>query len=221
MGAFSAGINDAMGMGGPYTPRPDLGPGVGFGVGLPQPGEQNPMDILGGGLNSAFGGTGVMGLGNTAGQAVNAAFGGLANGIQGNQPAPNTLPTVGMSGKGIGSLMGGALGGGGQLLNQIGLPQVGNAVGQLGGVAQQMFPNQQQPITQGNGQLPPGFGAPSPIDRSQIGNAQIGFGPAPVNRFAPPNAPGVRMPPRAGVPVQQARQVTPNQYTRTRAPRTR
>ena len=32
------------GYGGPYTPRPDMGPGVGFGVGLPQPGQ-------GGGFN--------------------------------------------------------------------------------------------------------------------------------------------------------------------------
>jgi hypothetical protein len=31
------------GMGGPYTPRPDLGPGVGFGVGLPQPGYSDPF----------------------------------------------------------------------------------------------------------------------------------------------------------------------------------
>ena len=29
--------------GGPYTPRPDLGPGVGFGVGLPQPGQNTGM----------------------------------------------------------------------------------------------------------------------------------------------------------------------------------
>jgi len=32
--------------GGPYTPRPDLGPGVGFGVGLPQPGG-DPTSIQG------------------------------------------------------------------------------------------------------------------------------------------------------------------------------
>jgi len=50
---------------------------------------------------------------------------------------------------------------------------------------------QQQPMTQGTGQLPPGFGNLSPIDRSQIGGAQIGM-TTPANRFAPPNAPGVR-----------------------------
>jgi len=40
-----------------------------------------------------------------------------------------------------------------------------------------VFPgNQQQPMTQGNGQLPPGFGALSPIDRSQINpSASIGM----------------------------------------------
>jgi hypothetical protein len=39
------------------------------------------------------------------------------------------------------------------------------------------FKNQQQPITAGTGQLPPGFGAPSPIDRSQLGGAQRVGGP--------------------------------------------
>jgi hypothetical protein len=40
-----------------------------------------------------------------------------------------------------------------------------------------VFPgNQQQPMTQGDGQLPPGFGALSPIDRSQINpSASIGM----------------------------------------------
>jgi len=39
------------------------------------------------------------------------------------------------------------------------------------------FKNQQQPIREGTGQLPPGFGAPSPIDRSQLGGAQRVGGP--------------------------------------------
>lgn len=34
--------NTGPGNGGPFTPRPDLGPGVGFGVGLPQPGYKGP-----------------------------------------------------------------------------------------------------------------------------------------------------------------------------------
>ena len=44
--------------------------------------------------------------------------------------------------------------------------------------------------------------------------------PQPVNRFAPPNAPGVRQQPRtaprAGIPVQSARTVQPNRFTRNR-----
>ena len=187
--------------GGPYTPRPDLGPGVGFGVGLPQPG-------------------------------------GDPTSIQGNQPAPNPLPTDGMGGGksmgGIGNLVGGALGGNPQDMMQsynnilTGTPS--QAYQPNFNAPPTPFPNQQQPITQGNGQLPPGFGALSPIDRSQIGNAQIGFGmppsagfnsplrtqlpqqplqqPQPMNRFAPPNAPGVR---RA-----QPTRVAPKPTTRNR-----
>jgi len=89
---------------GPYTPRPDLGPGVGFGVGLPQP-----------------------------------------------QP----------------------------IMNQ---PQMQQAIGNS-------------------------LGMPNLTNQA-------------VNRFAPPNAPGVRSQAR-GIPVQQARTVKPNQFTRTRAPRIR
>lgn len=162
--------------GGPFTPRPDLGPGVGFGVGLP-----SPVDEFGNPMNT-------------------------------DMMPPQGLPTGGgTGGKGIGGMLPGIIAGqmpqlpGGAQLP--GLPQAGQ------------FPGQQQPITQGNGQLPPGFGALSPIDRSQISpGASIGFGmppqgygmppqgagqmvggPAgrpimnpPVNRFAPPNAPGVR-----------------------------
>lgn len=106
MGAFSS--NAFGNPGGPYTPRPDLGPGVGFGVGLPAPEFQE------GGLDLT------------------------------TQGFTQTLP---------------------------GYQQNTNTV----------FPgNQQQPMTQGNGQLPPGFGAPSPIDRSQINpNVSIGFGMPP------------------------------------------
>ena len=200
------GMTTTPGMGGPYTPRPDLGPGVGFGVGLPDPNYDPSMDQT-----------------NT-------------------MPPVSGLPTQGMGG-------GKSMGGLGDL--------VSGALGQVGGVAQQIFPNQQQPITQGNGQLPPGFGALSPIDRSQIGNAQIGMtapaqvgttqspvpsqipptpsiysrvggqpnvdtmpgmpgyqgpgygqpAPAPTNRFIPQNAPGVRP---SVVPTTN-RQMTPMQ----------
>jgi len=57
----------------------------------------------------------------------------------------------------------------------------------------QQAPGQQQPFTQGTGQLPPGFGALSPIDRSQIGIGQIGMFSPPANTAArnplAPNAP--------------------------------
>jgi hypothetical protein len=80
---------------------------------------------------------------------------------------------------------------------------------------------QQQPITQGTGQLPPGFGALSPIDRSQIGNAQIGM----TNRFAPPNAPGVRraqpLPAPARVPAARVSNANVNAPARVAKPITR
>jgi hypothetical protein len=84
---------------------------------------------------------------------------------------------------------------------------------------------QQQPITAGTGQLPPGFGSLSPIDRSQIGRGQIGMTGAPANRFAPPNAPGVRtarqsQPPPAPARVPAARVSNTNVQTPARvAPR--
>jgi hypothetical protein len=44
----------------------------------------------------------------------------------------------------------------------------------------------QQPITQGTGQLPPGFGELSPIDRSQISpDASMGFGMSPMQQPMP------------------------------------
>jgi len=97
-----------------------------------------------------------------------------------------------------------------------------------------VFPgNQQQPMTQGDGQLPPGFGALSPIDRSQINpSASIGmtgggfgggksFGrqlranidPAiqaqPITQPAPGQNPSVSI----GMPIQQ-----PNRFIPPNAP---
>lgn len=169
MGAVSSGMGDAglFGPAGPsqqnYVPTEATrnNPNVSIGFGMPPP-MQDP--------NTAYGDP---------------------TSIQGNQPAPNPLPTDGMGGGksmgGIGNLVGGALGTGGQMLNQFGLPQVGNALGQVGGAAQQIFPNQQP--TQQNY-------VPTQATRTNP-NVSIGFGmPAPVNRFAPPNAPGVRMAPQ-------------------------
>ncbi len=68
-------------------------------------------------------------------------------------------------------------------LNQYGAPPL---------TTQQMpvYQTQQQPITQGNGALPPGFGALSPIDRSQINpSASIGFGGFGGGKSAPMAAP--------------------------------
>lgn len=252
--------------GGPYTARPDLGPGVGFGVGLPQPGGQNPMDILGGGLNAAFGGTGVMPLVNTAGQAANNAFGGLSNSIQGNQPAPNTLPTDGMSGgKGMGQDLGSILGSvgnlGSQMLTQInpGLAPIGNVVNTAGQGAGAILGSalnniqQQQPggpytarpdLGPGVGfgvglpQPDPYIGRPDQMTPPQPGGGiygrdmsgnpnmtpmQGGMGTmatTPVNRYAPPNAPGVRRAPAvSNTNRANPRTTTPQPITRTRAKR--
>jgi hypothetical protein len=122
-------------------------------------------------------------------------------------PSPiDGLPTVGMGGGKSGSLPPGVgIGMPGQIFmpSQDSLAAQSPVPSQNPPVAQPIvqppmaqFPGQQQPITQGTGQLPPGFGNLSPVDRSQIApNAGVGFGPAMqpfANRFAPPNAPGVR-----------------------------
>jgi len=78
-------------------------------------------------------------------------------------PPPSGLPSVGMPGGKSGAM-----------------PQSQDALAMQSPVPSQnppvsQFPGQQQPMTQGTGQLPPGFGALSPIDRSQIGIGQIGM----------------------------------------------
>jgi hypothetical protein len=74
--------------GGPFTPRPDLGPGVGFGPGLPSP---NPAPIqgmptpgIGDGKASDMGRL----AGNMLGQGIPNMFGGN----QQNMPSPGVLP---------------------------------------------------------------------------------------------------------------------------------
>ena len=66
-----------------------------------------------------------------------------------------------------------------------------------------------------------GFGPAQSAPQPAPQGPQMRGGPAgqpitnpPINRFAPPNAPGVRL--QKGIPVQQARTVQPNRYTRTR-----
>jgi hypothetical protein len=171
--------------GGPYQARPDLGPGVGFGPGLPQPDAQQGY-----------------GMDPATGMPFGSQPPGTGLDIQGNQPAANLLPQTG---------------------GPAPIPGMPNS-GMGGGKSAPIFGGgQQQPITQGTGQLPPGF-VPSPIDRSQIGpGAQIGMtgsgiygrdmsGNAnmtpmqggmgtmttPANRFAPPGPGQTR--PTAGVP---------------------
>jgi hypothetical protein len=280
--------------GGPYQARPDLGPGIGFGAGLPGPEFQEGS-----------------GMGPVTGLPYGSQPGAD---IQGNQPAANMLPPGGMGGGKSGGPVGGMLPGiiGGQMPG-MGGQLVGGAYGRpiLGGGTQppaqnngpyfddyymqqtnggvnlngdvqsyidrykaqypnavfedpnmlaqtapdfsnndsmtmaitdprqiayennygngptpptpapSPFQNQQQPITQGTGQLPPGFGALSPIDRSQIGNAQIGM----TNRFAPPNAPGVRraqpLPAPARVPAARVSNANVNTPARVAKPITR
>lgn len=270
MGGVSSAIGDATGQGGKGgfgAPQQSGGQpqmGFGFNPNTDMPFTGQAGQTLSDGLNSAFGGLpGVMPLVNTAGQVANTALGGLANGIQGNQPAPQPMPTSGMGGGknsflderfinpvptnpmfidgngnptndhgggrvnmninpfnpaytqpqgpqigfGFNPNTGGPLGGAintatdasGQILNQLGMPQVGNAVSGLGGLANGIF-----------GSLLGGTQPPQ----------QLAPASQPVNRFAPPNAPGVRQQPRtaprAGIPVQSARTVQPNRFTNTR-----
>jgi hypothetical protein len=174
MSAVSAGINDAMGMGGKggfgqplqdyqQTQATQGNPNLGIGFGMPAP-----------------------------------------VGIQGNQPAPDTLPSSGM---------GGGKSAGGAVPTQSLTPQDAyqNYSNVIFGGGDSIFKPNFMP--QGP-QI--GFG-PAPIQQNPMDMLQQ---PQPVNRFAPPNAPGVRQQPRtaprAGVPVQQARTVRPNTRTRLR-----
>lgn len=281
MGAFISGIGDQFFGSQPpaqqtYQPTQATqgNPSVGIGFG-PAPIEQNPMDILGGGLN--FGGMG-FGIQGNQPAPTNNFGGGLAgaamNAIQSNQPAPQPMPTSGMGGgKGMlppsfGQFQPGGtppmfIDGNGNPTNDHGggrvnmninpfnpayTPPQGPQIGSQGGQTPQDLYNQRANILFGGGgnsiyqpnfmpQGPQiGFG-PAPIEQNpmdvlqsatnMIGGSPLGFGsgmqqpaPQPVNRFAPPNAPGVRQQPRtaprAGIPVQSARTVQPNRFTRSR-----
>ena len=95
--------------------------------------------------------------------------------IQGNQPAPSPLPTNGMGGGkgGVGDMVNSTLDASGQMLNQF-VPQIGNAL------------------------KPAGSGiygrdlSGNPNTQQLMGGMGTGTIAPPVNRFAPPNAPGVR-----------------------------
>jgi hypothetical protein len=111
---------------------------------------------------------------------------------------PPSLPTQGSAGGksgGLGNMFSG-------IANQIVNPLINNVASQaqtpqqkaiasgLGQAAnnfnQTITAPLQQPMTQGTGQLPPGFGALSPIDRSQIGIGQIGMTGRSRNLNGPP-----------------------------------
>jgi hypothetical protein len=229
---FNQGINQAPGqmfpgLGGGGQPQPDFG--------LPPGMEEMPMidpsQLRGGGqlVGGAYGKP-IFGGGPAPIQEIDPGFnlpfpgGGAQPGYQGPGPAPgedpmeyyrrnpneimpgNEMPMVDPS-----QLPGGA----------------GWERDTQGGMGRQPIfgGGQQQPITAGTGQLPPGFGSLSPIDRSQIGRGQIGMTGAPANRFAPPNAPGVRtarqsQPPPAPARVPAARVSNTNVQTPARvAPR--
>jgi hypothetical protein len=53
-GSMGYGVGPIDQFGGPYTPRPDLGPNVGFGVGLPQPGMGGGYGEMNNGAPSSF-----------------------------------------------------------------------------------------------------------------------------------------------------------------------
>ena len=149
-GGKSGGFGPGASPQGPFTPRPDLGPNVGFGVGLPQPQlDYNPDRI-------------------EVPRFANVDFN--------NVKVPSTQ------------------------LNQI-QAGLGNPQGGVYGRDLSGNPNTQQ--------LMGGMGTFTNVPA-----------PQPVNRFAPPNAPGVRQQPRtaprAGIPVQSARTVQPNRFTNTR-----
>ena len=199
-----------------------LGPQAGFGF------NPNTGDAFGVGQNQfapALGGP-QAGFGFGYNPNTGDAYGVQPGGGTPVTGGPDQLPSVGMGGgKGgiIGMLPGVIAGQVPQLPGGAQLPGIPPSPIQ-GQNQTTPFPGQQQPITQGTGQLPPGFGAPSPIDRSQIGLGQLVGGPAgrpimnpPVNRFVPPMAPGVR--PAAAVSrMNTARpgMVTPTATTRTR-----
>jgi len=225
---LSGGLPDLPGGGNPYggmTPPPMVSP-------MPTPGGDSMDQYLSGGLPDLPGG------GNP--------YGGMTP-----PPMVSPMPTPGGPQPGIGigmdyrDLAGGPQGGGMLPMPRIidqgyGVAPTRDQLESMRVPAQSnsLFANQQAPITQGTGQLPPGFGALSPIDRSQISpNASIGmtgaprggrvaqgprmnnqtmfnqsaaaragsqfgnnlgqtaYGNAPANRYAPPNAPGVRSKP--------------------------
>jgi len=165
--------------GGPYQARPDLGPGVGFGAGLPQPnqggagggwsedpgfgyGVMPPEYNQDGGLD-AFGNPGTNPYMAGGGPAYESDYAQGAGPGFGYNPPPEEVGSPGV------------------VLDQGGGYGVEPPVQTPAPMQTAQFMNQQKPITQGTGQLPPGFGAPSPIDRSQISpNARAGFG-MPIN----------------------------------------
>lgn len=142
--------------------------------------------------------------------------------IQGNQPAPSMiappvagLPTTGIGGgKGIGGMLPDIIAGqmpqlpgGGQFP---GMPLQGQLVG---GPAE-------RPIFNPTPQLPGGQMVGGPAGRPIFNPGNIGIQGGPVNRFAPPNAPGVRTA-LPGAPVSatnmaNARTFAPRPFTRPR-----
>jgi hypothetical protein len=215
------------GMGGGSYVGPQ-GPQMGFGMdpatGLPfgQAGQ-----TLNDGLNSAFGGLpGYNDLNNAVRQGINTAVGptlgpALGSGFGGgknmanqrydtgpifgplptnsDQLNPNIQKGFGMPAGGYGNDMG-------QNLGDI----LGNVVGFGGQMLNQINPGL-APVGNAMGQV-------GNIASNVLNGAMAQ--PQPTNRFAPPNAPGVRQQPRtaprAGVPVQSARTVQPNRFTNTR-----
>ena len=246
MGGISGAIGNATGQGGKGgfgAPQQSGGqPQMGFG---PAPIEQNPMDTFGGGLN--FGGMG-FGIQGNQPAPTNNFGGGLAgaamNAIQSNQPAPQPMPTSGMGGGSFGGKggfnwqpQGPRIGFGPAPIEQNPMNIFGLADGfqgpqpPVGSEPGAQNYNRQSPII---GSMPAGGSQPSgignffdPVERGGCVTIGGGMGiqgnqpaPQPVNRFAPPNAPGVRQQPRtaprAGIPVQSARTVQPNRFTRNR-----
>lgn len=228
-------MNDGKSMGNPNT----QGPGGG--------GQDYNGNPLGGGMGVQYqsGGPGPqMGFGFNPTNDM-PFTGQTPVGIQGNQPAPNTLPAPGinpmpgLADPNAGMRIGGMGGGKSTPVQRydtgpIGLFQPGqmnpNTQMGFGPAPIEQTPMQTATTILGNeaanvigsqtGITPGGPG----LYGSILGNFGNNLGnafasrqqPAPVsqpaNRFIPPNAPGVR----PGIPVQSARTVQPNRYTRNR-----
>ena len=210
------GMTTTPNMGGPYTPRPDLGPGVGFGVGLPDPNYDPSMDQtntmppvnglptvgMGGGKGGVNPGADYLSYAtspqfasdyqNQSNQIANQIMSQFQTPVQSGGPLANSRTA---------------------LANNAYAPMAQANAQQFNAQTSNNINNLQQQAANSLINLPPqgpqiGFGMPPQGYGTPTSNMGAPTpAPAPVNRFAPPNAPGVRP---SVVPTTN-RQMTPMQ----------